>query len=74
LNLQHGVIKAEGWALNNWTMVSVVLWCGRSSKNLRESASPAASITSAAEAGIENRIVYRSGKPLRHPKAKDKSW
>jgi hypothetical protein len=28
-----------------------------------------ASMTSAAEAGIEN-VPYRSGKPLRHPKAK----
>ena len=24
MNLQHHAIKAEGWALNNWTMVSVV--------------------------------------------------
>jgi hypothetical protein len=31
------------------------------------------SMTSAAKAGIENRAVYRSGEPLRHPKAKAKS-
>jgi hypothetical protein len=34
LNLQHDVIKAEAWALNNWTMVSVVSLCGRSSTSL----------------------------------------
>ena len=27
LNLQHHVIKTEGWALNNWTMESVVSLC-----------------------------------------------